>query len=463
MTSMPAPVDATLLTALERIVGAAHVVVDPAVRAAYETDVSGRYRGEAALVVRPGDTGEVAAVVAACARAGAAIVPQGGNTGLAGGGVPLGGEVVLALTRLDAIGSPSADTAQIVVGAGATLAALQAALAPTPFEFAVDHAARSSATLGGMAATNAGGAQVFRFGSMRAQVAGFEAVLADGSVVRRMSGLLKDNSGYDLAGLLVGSEGTLAIITELALRLIPRRRQRLTGLLALRDVEEAVALASRLRGAVPSLVACELLLADGIALVCAHRRLPPPFALPDDAVCVLVECADDEDPSAQLAAALAHAPPRLAEAFADDSAGRARLWTYREAQNESVGFVGVPHKFDVTIAQGRIAAFLADVRAEIARAFPAAHLYAFGHLCDGNLHLNVVGVPLDDDARLEPLVLGLVASCGGSISAEHGVGQTRRDYLSLTRSDVDLAAMRAIKRALDPHDLLNPGKLLPAE
>jgi FAD/FMN-containing dehydrogenase len=313
-----------------------------------------------------------------------------------------------------------------------------------------------------MAATNAGGAQVFRYGSMRAQVAGFEAVLADGSVVRRMGGLLKDNSGYDLAGLLVGSEGTLAIFTALTLRLIPRSARRLTGLLALPGVESAVALAAHLRGAVPSLTACELLLPDGIALVCAHRRLPQPFALSADAACVLVECAADDDPAGELAAALDRAPAPLAQAFADDSAGRARLWAYREEQNESVGYVGVPCKFDVTIPHASIASFLADVRAQIAEAFPAAHLYAFGHLCDGNLHLNVVGAPLDADAGLDALVLGIVAAYDGSISAEHGVGQTRRDYLGLTRSAADIAAMHAIKRALDPLGQLNPGKVLGA-
>jgi FAD/FMN-containing dehydrogenase len=445
----------TLADELARVAGREHVIADPEVRASYERDVTGRYRGEAALVVRPARD-QLPGVVRACAAAGAAVVPQGGNTGLAGGQIPLGGAVVLRLDRLDAEPRIDRAAAQARVEAGVTLADLQRALAGTPYEFAVDHGARSAATLGGMAATNAGGSQVFRHGAMRAQVIGLEAVLADGSVVTRTSGLIKDNVGYDLPGLLVGSEGTLGVITELVLRLIPRRAHRLTGLLGVASTEQAVELLAALRDRVPSLVACELFFPEGMELVSAHRQVEPPFRIETGAY-VLLECAGDEPPLDELAAGLEHAPRPTAEAFADDTAGRERLWLFREAHNEALNAAGVPHKFDVTVPLDRIARFEREVR----RAVEPSRAVVYGHLGDGNLHVNVLGPP-PEDTEIDALVLELVASHGGSISAEHGIGQSRRAFVPLGRSPADIAAMRAIKHALDPNGILNPGKLLPA-
>src|SRR4051794_4168329 len=211
----------TLERRLDAIVGAAHVLDDAEVCASYGRDCTGRFGGAAALVVRPGSTREVAEVMAACHAAGMPVVPQGGNTGLVGGGVPRGGEIVLSLTRLDALGPVDPVAAQVTAGAGVTLERLQHGAAAAGFAFGVDHGARSGATVGGMVATNAGGAQVLRHGAMRAQVMGLEAVLPDGRVVRRLAGLLKDNAGYDLGQLLVGSEGTLAVVTAARLRLLP--------------------------------------------------------------------------------------------------------------------------------------------------------------------------------------------------------------------------------------------------
>ncbi len=441
---------------LAELVGERHVLADPELTAGYERDVTGRFGGSAAAVVRPGSTAEVAAVVAACAEAGAALVPQGGNTGLVGGQVPRAGEVVLSLARLDAIGEVDATAAQITVGAGVTPGALATALRGSGLALGVDFAARDSATIGGMTATDAGGAQVLRHGTMRARVAGLEAVLAGGQVVRRLSGLVKDNAGYDLPALLVGSEGTLAVITAVRLALVPVPRRVVTALLAVGSLAEAVAIVARLRDRLPSLQAADFFLDDGLRLVCDHRALAPPFAAAHP-VYVLVECGAAEDPTEALAAALADEAAVLDVAVADDTARRAALWTYREAHNEALNAQGVPHKLDVSLPLASIAGAAEEIRAAVVAA--GARLYLYGHLGDGNLHVNVLG-PEPDDEEVDDAVLQVVAAHGGSISAEHGVGVAKRRWLGLTRTPEELAAMRALKAALDPAGLLNPGAVL---
>ena len=347
--------DDALRARLAAVVGERHVLLDPELTAGYERDVTGRFGGPSAGVVRPAGVEEVAAVLAACAAAGAAVVPQGGNTGLVGGQVPRGGEVVLSLARLTAIGPLDATAGQITVGAGVTPAALTAALRGSGLALGVDFAARDSATIGGMAATDAGGAQVLRHGTMRARVAGLEAVLADGRVLRRLSGLVKDNAGYDLPALLVGSEGTLAVITAVRLALVPAPAHVVTALLALDTLGEAVALVARLRARLPSLQAADFFLAAGLELVCAHRSLAPPFAAPHP-VYLLVECGAAADPTEALAGALAEEDGVRDVAVADDTARRAALWSYREAHNEALNAAGIPHKLDVSVPMAGIAA-----------------------------------------------------------------------------------------------------------
>jgi FAD/FMN-containing dehydrogenase len=447
--------DAPPIDRLAAVVGEDHVLVDPSLTAGYERDVTGRFGARAAAVVRPGSTEEVAAVLAACSAAGAAVIPQGGNTGLVGGQVPRGGEIVLSLARLAEIGPLDPVAAQITVGAGVTPAALASALRSSGLTLGVDFGARDSATIGGMAATDAGGAQVLRHGTMRARVAGLEAVLADGRVLRRLSGLVKDNAGYDLPALLVGSEGTLAAITAVRLALVPAPARVVTALLGLGALDDAVALVGRLRGRLPSLQAADVFFADGLELVCAHRRLPPP--LPEEhAVYVLVECGAAEDPTGALAAALEDETAVADVAVADDTARRAALWTYREAHNEAVNAAGVPHKLDVSVPPAALAAFAAAVVDAVGA---RGRTILWGHLGDGNLHVNVLGPEPDDDA-VDELVLRLAAAHGGSISAEHGIGVAKRAWLGLTRTPQEIAAMRAIKRALDPAGVLNPGAVL---
>jgi FAD/FMN-containing dehydrogenase len=447
--------DRALADRLTACVGERHVLCEPDLVAGFEQDGTGRFGGRAAAVVRPGTRDEVAGVLAACSAAGAAVVPQGGNTGLVGGQVPRGGEVVLSLVRLTEIGPLDPVAAQITVGAGVTPAALAVKLQGSGLALGVDFAARDSATIGGMVATDAGGAQVLRHGTMRARVAGLEAVLSDGRVLRRLSGLVKDNAGYDLPALLVGTEGTLAVITAVRLALVPDPPRVVTALLGLGTLDDAVGLVARLRARLDSLRAAEVFFADGLELVCAHRRLPPPFPA-GHGVYVLAECAAGHDPTEALAAALEDEEAVADVAVADDTTRRAALWTYREAHNEAVNAAGVPHKLDVSVPPAAIPAFAAEVREAVGA---LGRTILWGHLGDGNLHVNVLG-PAPDDHAVDELVLRLVTAHGGSISAEHGIGVAKRDWLGLTRTPEEIAAMRAIKQALDPAGVLNPGAVL---
>jgi FAD/FMN-containing dehydrogenase len=439
-----------LLRRLGEIVGPRNVLTDADLRKGYERDWTGRFVGETPAVIRPGTTEEVAEVVRACAAEGVALVPQGGNTGLVGGGVPLAGELLVSTQRLLDLGEIDVLAAQVTAGAGVTLAALQRHAAAAGLAVGIDLAARDSATLGGMVATNAGGLAHVRYGSMRAQLAGVEAVLGDGSVVTHLGGLAKDNTGYDLAGLLCGSEGTLGVVTAVRLRLVPPVRSRTTALAAVVDVDAALAAVAALREAGVALEAVELFFDDGMALVCEHLGLPRP--LPPSPAYLVVEWEGEAD-------ALA-ATDVVDAVVADDTARREALWRYREAHTEVVNALGVPHKLDVTLPPGALAAFADDVRHEVERVAPGSLVVLFGHVADGNLHVNVVGPPADDD-RVDDAVLRLVAERGGSISAEHGIGTAKKRWLHLVRSDEELAAFRRVKAALDPAGILNPNALLP--
>jgi FAD/FMN-containing dehydrogenase len=418
---------------LRAIVGERHVLVDDDVRAGYEVDWTGRFRGRTPAVVRPGTADEVAAVLRACAASKVAVVPQGGNTGLVGGGVPLGGEVVLSLQRMNAIEPVDALAAQVTAQAGATLGAVQRAAADAGLLFGVDLSARDTATIGGMVATNAGGLKHIRYGSMRANLVGVEAVLADGSIVRHLSGLTKDNTGYDLGALLCGSEGTLGVVTAARLRLVPPPRDLVTAVVSVPTVAAAVDAVAAMRHVV--------------VLEAAEVWLDMPSPIAGATVSLLLEWSGAPDALGAV--------EMLDAVVADDAPRRAELWRHREQITEAINRIGVPHKLDVTLPLDALAAFCDDVRGAVAphRAF------LFGHLGDGNIHVNVVG-PDAEDLTVDDAVLRLVASRGGSISAEHGIGTAKKRWLHLNRSDAELAAMRAIKRAMDPGGLLNPNVLL---
>ncbi|HZI38084.1 MAG TPA: FAD-linked oxidase C-terminal domain-containing protein, partial [Acidimicrobiia bacterium] len=287
-----------------------------------------------------------------------------------------------------------------------------------------------------------------------------------------LGGLAKDNTGYDLGGLLAGSEGTLAVVTRLRLRLVPRLEYRTTGLLAFAGADAALEALVTLRRRLPgSLETVELFLSDGVRLVCDHLGLPPPFGRLDP-VYLLVEAAGTHDPTEELAEAVVDdvGDRALDGAVESEPAGRARLWRYREAHTEAINAAGVPVKLDVTLPFGELAGFLTAVRAAVDGAAPGARCVLFGHAGDGNVHVNVLGAweshlpPATQEGRaaaVEDAVLRLVARLGGSISAEHGIGAAKRPWLHLNRSPAEIDAFRAIKRALDPAGILNPHVLLP--
>jgi FAD/FMN-containing dehydrogenase len=449
-----------LVDRLHDVVGQ-QVVVDPQVIASYTTDWTRRFEGRSVAVVRPGSTEEVAGVVTACGELGVALVPQGGNTGLVGGGVPLRGEVVLSLRRLQTLDSVDTLAGQVTAGAGVVLAGLQRAASASGWGYGVDLASRDSATVGGMVATNAGGTHVLRYGDTRAQVIGLEAVLGTGSVVSHLGGLVKDNTGYHLPGLLCGSEGTLAVVTAARLRLVPSMPCRTVAVLAFMTVSEALDASAAFRRSLPALEACELFLLPGLELVCSVTGMVSPFS-GRHPVYLLVEVADHADPTDALAEATNSVDHVIEVVVATDPGPRFELWRYREAHTDAINSLGPPHKLDVTLPLGSLARFVDQVPGAVAAIAPAARTWLFGHVGDGNIHVNVSGL-LPDDDRVDEEVLRMVGDFGGSISAEHGIGVAKRRWLHLSRTPAEISAFRAIKRSLDPDSVLNPNVLLPTD
>jgi FAD/FMN-containing dehydrogenase len=354
--------------------------------------------------------------------------------------------------------------------------------------FGVDLAARDNATVGGMVATNAGGMRVVRFGQMRSQVIGLEFVLADGTIISRLEGPAKDNAGYDLSQLMVGSEGTLGIVAAARLRLVRELPVRATAMIGLQRLEQGIDIVGNLRRSATSLEAAEVF--DGLTMDVVATRLgtrPPMEGYP---WYLIVECAGDEDPSPHMAEALAEASEGSgpkgsgpegsgptgggptgdfgtdgyrsdnAVAVATDPAARRRLWAFRDQITESIAQLGVAHKLDPGVPLDRLPAFTEEVRHQVAELSASASVHIFGHLGEGNLHVNVLGLR-DDDDRVDAAVLELVARVGGSIGSEHGMGKAKARWLSLARSPGEIAAMQAIKQALDPRGILNRGVIFP--
>ena len=455
----------TLEAALRTAVGSEHVLLDDDLRASHETDWTGRFAGASRAVVRPGTTAQVAQVLAECSEAGVPVVTQGGNTGLVGGSVPsaeLGARlpVVLLTTRLTELGPVSLAARQVTAGAGVTLAALTAHARAAGLDFGVDLAARDSATVGGMVATNAGGIRVIRHGSMREQVAGVEAALIDGRVISRLGGLAKDSTGYDLGHLLAGSEGTLAVITRLRLRLIAAEPERALAMIAVRSTAEAIELLATLRARLAGISAAELSFGQGLALTGRHLGVGVPLEGTGGAY-VLVEVAGETDPLDDLLAALEACEQVLDATVASSAADRARLWALREGHTEAINAAGLPVKLDVSVPIQRLAELVERLPDAVAAVEPGAQLVIFGHLAEANLHVNVLRAAGNAEA-VTGAVLTLVASLGGSISSEHGVGRAKARWLGLSRSPAEIDVMRSIKAAFDPSGLLNPGVLVSA-
>ena len=465
-----------LLDTLRQAVGAAHVLIDGDLTA-YEQDWRQRACGRALAVVRPGSTDEVAAVVRACAARGASIVPQGGNTGLAVGSVPddSGTQVVLSLRRMDAVRAIDAANLTITVEAGGILQNLQQAAEQAGFLFPLSMASEGSCTIGGNLAANAGGTQVLRYGNARELCLGLEVVTAQGEVWNGLSGLRKDNTGYDLRDLFIGSEGTLGIITAATMKLYPLPAARLIAWAAVPSMQAAVdllGLAHQHLGA--GLTGFEVMNQFALSLVDKHypqQRVPLFRTSP---WCVLLENSDheSEDHARTLFERLLEAALEAGcvnDAVVAESLSQAQaLWHIRESIPLAQAEEGLNIKHDISVPVSRIPAFVAETDALLAQAIAGVRLVDFGHLGDGNLHYNVQA-PEGGDAkaflreqeeRINTLVFDAVARHGGSISAEHGIGSLKAAKLPHYKSPVALRMMRAIKQALDPQGIMNPGRVL---
>lgn len=469
-----------LISQLRLICGDAHVLThdDPTTDlSAYEQDWRKRVHGRALAVVRPGDTAQVAAVVKACAATRTAIVPQGGNTGLVVGGVPdnSGTQIVLSLARMIAVRAIDPANLTITVEAGCVLQNLQVAVENAGFLFPLSLGAEGSCTIGGNLGTNAGGTQVVRYGNTRDLCLGLEVVTAQGDIWHGLSGLRKDNTGYDLRHLMVGSEGTLGVITAATLKLYPQPAAQLTAWAAVPSMAAAVqllGLAHQRLG--PGLTGFEVMNQFALGLVDKHY---PQLRVPlwqDHPWCVLLENSDSESENharQQFEALLEAAIDSgyVSDAIVAESLAQARgLWHIRESITLAQVQEGLNIKHDISIPVSRIPDFVAETDAILAREVPGVRMVDFGHLGDGNLHYNVQAPENADgqaflrdfEETVNTLVFDQVKRFGGSISAEHGVGELKAGKLPLYKDPTALAMMRAIKLALDPHGIMNPGRVL---
>ncbi|HEY4072624.1 MAG TPA: FAD-binding oxidoreductase [Herbaspirillum sp.] len=465
-----------LLAACRDLIGAAHVLTAAADTAPYLIDQRRRFTGNALAVLRPADTAEVAALVRLCVQHRVAIVPQGGNTGLVLGSVPdsSGHAVLLSLGRLDKIRAVDPVNNTMTVEAGCILQTIQESAAAHGRLFPLSLAAEGSCTIGGNLSTNAGGTGVLRYGNTRDLCLGLEVVTAQGEVFGGLRGLRKDNTGYDLRGLFIGAEGTLGIITAAVLKLFPQPKARMTALAALKTPQQALVLLNMAQercGA--ALTAFELM--SNACLQLVHRHFPDsqlPFAEPHPQY-VLLELSDSESEAhaeAQLQQVLGDAMQAglLDDAVVASSLAQSlSLWSLRERISDTQAREGKNIKHDVSLPISRIADFIDATDALLQQHFPGCRMVTFGHLGDGNLHYNVAApIGVDDNefiasqSAVNLIVHDSVDRHGGSISAEHGIGVLKREELQRYKSPLELQLMRNIKQALDPLNLMNPGKIL---
>lgn len=465
----------TLLEQLVAVVGKANVLTDAADMAPHLIDWRRRYRGAARCVVRPACTAEVSAVVRVCADAGVAIVPQGGNTSHCGASIPdpNGEAIVLSLSRMNRIRAIDIANNTITVEAGCVLQTLQTAAAEAGRLFPLSLAAEGSCQIGGNLSTNAGGVQVLRYGNTRELTLGLEVVLPSGEVWNGLRGLRKDNTGYDLKQLFIGAEGTLGIITAAVMKLFPLPRATATAWLAIESPHAAVRLLGDLQAAFgATLTACELVSDVSLAMVLKHiPGAQPPLSNSPWYLLVELSGASDEG---ELAAAMERFLGQALEGetisdavLAQSGEQAARLWALRENISEAQKIEGISIKHDISVPVSRIGDFVDQADAALKKAFPGIRIVAFGHVGDGNLHYNQSKAESgenDEFIALQPqvneIVHDLVHRLGGSISAEHGIGQLKRDELRRYKSPLEMEMMRAIKRAFDPRGLMNPGKVL---
>lgn len=453
------------------------IVTDPADIAPWLTDWRGRYHGRTAALLEPASTAEVATIVRAAAEHRVPLVPQGGNTSMAGGATPPanGSALILSLRRMNTIRHIDAAAGLVIAEAGVILQHVHDAALAIGQRFPLTLGARGSATIGGLVATNAGGTQVLRFGTMRALVAGVEAVMADGTIHDGLAALKKDNRGYDLTNLLVGSEGTLGIVTAATLRLAPGIAARAVAWASVADPHAALALLRRMQASTDTIESFELLPQESLDAVLAHVPDTRSPLAAHAAWHVLIEATAAttaaEPPAALLERLLADGLNDgliIDATIAASEAQAEAFWRIRDAISASERALGPAAQHDVSVPVDAMPRFMIDAAAACEARFPGTHASGFGHLGDGNVHFHVRAAPGTDPARwygedvpvVSAFVHDLVTAAGGSISAEHGIGQMKLHELERLSSPARMMALRGIKAALDPLGLLNPGKLV---
>ena len=461
-----------LIDELKSIVGTSGWTTDPDDLLPHLTEWRDIYHGKTLLMVSPANTEQVSAVIKACAAKQTAVVPQGGNTGLCGGAIPdeTGRQVLLSLSRMNAIRSIAVNDFSMIVEAGCILADVQAAARKAGRFFPLSLAAEGSCQIGGNISTNAGGINVLRYGNARDQVLGLEVVLADGTVWNGLRGLRKDTAGYDIKQLFIGSEGTLGIITAANLRLYPEVRNTQTAMIAVESPTRAVELLAELRASLADqLQAFELMPSRAVRYLQRHMpAIQIPFA-DDHPWYVLLESSLGDDAEAVNSALAAVVEKKLAvdAVIAKNISEQETLWRMRHSISEVQKFEGVSLKHDVSVPVGRIGEFIEDAEAAVLKLVPDARIVAFGHVGDGNVHFNVSQPKSwegnsfrEKAADLGKAIYDVVSAFDGSISAEHGIGQSKREVLRKYRGEEEIAVMQSIKAALDPDNILNPGKVL---
>ena len=457
--------EAAFVDSLVAALGPDTVWVGDAVPPRHFTDWSGASPTRPLALVRPRSTGQVSAVLRLCHLHRVPVVPQGGLTGMAGGAIPVAGGIALSLDRMNAIESIDSAAGTLCVQAGATLQSVQEAAAECGLLFGVDLGARGSCQIGGNLSTNAGGNGVLQFGMMREQTLGLEVVLADGSVLPMLRPMVKNNTGYDLKQFFIGAEGTLGVITRAVLRLRPAPPARATVLVALDSFDAALALLGRLQARFAgSVAAFELMWRDFVAASLQWQSLPEPFgAVYPLAALVDVTGVDEAILREALETVLAEAlaAGEAGDAVVAQSHAQARaLWKIREATAEFPTRLHPPLNFDVGLPMADIGRFAEACRAALDARWPGHLSVFFGHVGDGNLHVSTdLATVGHEEGAVESIVYGLVREHGGSVSAEHGIGTHKKPWLAVSRSPAEMVAMRAIRQALDPGHILNPGKL----
>jgi len=458
--------DDALKSDLRAILGTGGMLADAEISQRYNVDFSGENACSPAAVLRPATVAELAAVLAACSEAGQAVVVQGGMTGLCGGATPQPAEISISLERLCGIEQLDRDSMTMTVLAGTALQTVQEAAASAGLFFPLDLGARGSCTIGGNIATNAGGNQVIRFGMMRNLVLGLEAVLADGTIVSSLNKLIKNNAGYDLKQLFIGSEGTLGIVTRAVLRLYPALPAKTAAIIAVADFDACVALLHALQGRLGgSLSAFEAMWASYFDCVIEKiGKLRSPFdgSYP---LYILVQSegtdhAADRERLEMILGDLLEQGVVLDAAVAQSERERETFWQIRDGIAEITALLQPLVAFDVSIPISAMPRFLAETESALEAEFPGVTNLVFGHVGDNNLHLTVTTGNHADLKQITQIVYQETSEAGGSIAAEHGIGVTRRDYLQLSRNESELALMRTLKSALDPKDILNPGRVI---